>query len=189
MNNNQEQVGNSQENKSEALKPNLDKSERLSKTPEKSVELSPRDIETRAEKARDEALESAISVESGGKEKSEKKPNSHKGPISKKQRELSYHQTMKHVQDELSITSRTFSKVIHNKYVERTSEVIGNSIARPNAMFAGAFMAFLLTLLTYTIAKTIGYNLSGFETIASFIIGWLIGITYDYFKVLFTGKK
>ena len=44
-------------------------------------------------------------------------------------------------------------------------------------------------LIIYTIAKTIGYKLSGFETIAAFLIGWLIGLIYDYLRILITGKK
>lgn len=187
---NQEQLKNDQENNIEKQMPNVEQNEKLPKNPEASAELSPRDIEARAEKARIEALETAISVESGDKEKAEKNPSpSRRGPIGKKQRDKSYTQTMHQVQSELPVSSRIFSKVIHNKFIETTSDVLGNTVMRPNAILAGAFMAFILTLLIYTVAKTIGYALSGFETIAAFIVGWLIGITYDYLRVLFTGKK
>jgi hypothetical protein len=190
MANNQEQLKSEQENSSEAIKPVVEKKERLPETPEATVELSPRDIEARAEKARLEALETAVSVESKSVEKESSKPSvSRRGSINKKQREKSFKQTMNQVQAELPTNSRVFSKVIHNNFVEKTSDIVGNTIARPDAIFAGAFVAFILTLLTYTIAKTIGYSLSGFETIAAFIIGWLIGITYDYLRILITGKK
>ena len=96
---------------------------------------------------------------------------------------------MNQVQKELPASNRVFSKVIHNYFIEKTSDIVGNTVARPNALFAGAFVAFVLTLLTYTVAKTIGYSLSGFETIAAFVIGWIIGITYDYLRILVTGKK
>jgi len=186
---NQEQLNN-HENKAEIQRPSIEHVEKISKTPESTPELSPRDIETRAERARKEALESAVSVESGGNEKAEKHNNNpRRGPISKKQREKSFSQTMHHVQNELPVLNRTFSKVIHNKYIEKTSDIVGSSVARPNAMLAGAFMAFLLTLVIYTTAKTFGYTLSGFETIASFAFGWVLGVVYDYLKVLFTGKK
>lgn len=191
MSGNQEQFQNNQERGNETQKTAAEQLEKLSKSPEASVELSPRDVEARAEKARVEALETAISVESGGKEKESKAPSSspRRGPINKSQRDKSYKHTMKQVQNELPAVSRAFSKVIHNKTIEKTSEVLGDTIARPNAILAGAFSAFILTLLTYTVAKTIGYALSGFETIAAFIVGWLIGIVYDYMRVLFTGKK
>jgi len=96
---------------------------------------------------------------------------------------------MKHVQSELPASSRMYSNIIHNKVIEKMSDIVGNTIARPNAILLGAVVAFVLTLLTYTVAKTIGYALSGFETIAAFIIGWLIGIIYDYLRVLITGTK
>lgn len=186
---NQEQLNN-HENQAEVHKPAIERLEKITKTPESSPELSPRDIEARAEKARKEALESAVSVESGGKEKAEKHDDtSRRGPISKKQREKSFSETMHRVQNELPVMGRTYSKVIHNKYIEKPSEIVGNTIARPNALLAGAFMAFLLTLVVYTTAKTFGYTLSGFETIASFVVGWTLGIIYDYLRLLFTGKK
>lgn len=166
--------------------------EKLARSPETTVELSPRDIEARAEKARQEALESAVSVESGGKEKgklSENRDIQRRGPIDKKTREKSYKQTISRVQSELPVGSRTFSKVIHNKFVENTSEALSNTVARPNAILAGAVAAFVLTLATYTVAKTLGYRLSGTETIAAFMIGWLIGLIYDYFRLMITGKK
>jgi len=190
MANNQEQLKSEQANANEVIKPLIDKKERLVETPETSVELSPRDIEARAEKARLEALETAVSVESKSVEKeTNKSPTTRRGQINKKQREKSFKQTMVQVQKELPASNRVFSKVIHNNIVEKTSDVIGNTVARPNAVFAGAFVAFILTILTYSIAKTMGYPLSGFETIAAFIIGWVIGISYDYLRILITGKK
>lgn len=192
MHGDKEQLQVNQENNIEAANTASGRLEELSNNPESSIELSPRDIEARTEKARIEALETAISVESGGKEKikdNSSAASTSRGPIGKKQRDKSYTQTMQRVQNELPTSSRMFSKIIHNKFVEKTSDIVGSTVARPNAMLAGAFMAFILTLATYTVAKTIGYKLSGFETIASFIIGWLIGIIYDYLKVLFTGKK
>jgi hypothetical protein len=190
MANNQEQFKSEHENTNEVIRPLAEKNEGLTETPETTVELSPRDIEARAEKARLEALETAVSVEPKSAEKeTSKSPASRRGPINKKQREKSFKQTMGQVQKELPASNRVFSKIIHNDIVEKTSNIVGNTVARPNALFAGAFVAFVLTLLTYVVAKTIGYSLSGFETIAAFIIGWVIGITYDYLRILVTGKK
>ena len=166
--------------------------EKLANTPENSVELSPRDAEAMAERARVEALESAVSVEAGGKERQssdEHRLPQRRGPVGKKQKEASFKRQMSEVQAELSPSSRTFSKIIHNKAVEKTSDIIGSTIARPNAILAGSVTAFILTLLVYVIAKNIGYKLSGFETIGAFIIGWVIGIIYDYLRLIVTGKK
>lgn len=169
----------------------IEQQEKLNSIPERPVE-SPRDLEAKAERARSEALESAISVESSSSEKKKAKEASsskHRGPISKKQKEASFKRQMKEVQSSLSGPSRTFSKVIHNKVVEKASDAVGATVARPNAILAGAVVAFILTLGVYVTAKIVGYRLSGFETIGAFILGWIIGIIYDYLRVIVTGKK
>lgn len=107
----------------------------------------------------------------------------------KKQREESYRRTLKRVQSELKSHSRVFSKIIHNKFIEKISDIISQTIARPNAMLLGSIFAFVLTLITYIVAKKIGYKLSGIETTLSFVIGWIIGIVFDYIKALISTKK
>ena len=90
---------------------------------------------------------------------------------------------METVQSQLPKSSRAFSKVIHNPTVEKVSEVTGRTVARPNAILSGSMAAFVLTLAIYTLAKINGYPLSGFETIATFIIGWLAGMLFDYIRI------
>lgn len=111
------------------------------------------------------------------------------GPISKMERDASFNATMSEVRTQMSGPSRTFSKVIHNKTIEKVSEVTASTIARPNAILSGAISAFVLTLGVYLIAKNLGYPLSGFETIGAFLLGWVIGILYDFLKVMVTGRK
>ncbi len=144
--------------------------------------------------ARTEALKEAISVERGSAEKKKAKESSspakrRHGVVSKKERSASYKQHMKHVQSELSPVQRGFSKVIHNPVVEKTSEILGSTLVRPNAVLAGAMVAFFAVLAVYLVSKYYGYTLSGFETIGAFIVGWIIGVLYDFFKVMITGKK
>src|SRR5215216_5500549 len=102
------------------------------------------------DEARHEALEKASSIEREKKGEDRQREVSpaekRKGPIGKAEREASFTATMKEVQSQMSGPSRTFSKVIHNKTVEKVSEVAGDTIARPNAMLSGAVFAFILTL-------------------------------------------
>lgn len=185
-----EQFNESQERSVEAVKSSDEQLEKVRDDTEKKAELSPRDADAAAERARIEALDSAISVEAGGSEiKKQAKTPTRRGAISKKQQNASFKKTMKQVQSEMSPSKRVFSKVIHNKVIEKSSDIVGNTVARPNAVLAGAVSAFILTLGVYIVAKTIGYRLSGFETIAAFIVGWTLGILYDYLRVLITGKK
>lgn len=110
------------------------------------------------------------------------------GKISKKQKDAALKKTLKTVQSELSLPSRVFSKLIHNKAIEKTSDVVGSTIARPNAILAGSAVAFLFTLTIFLVARYYGYPLSGSETIAGFIVGWATGILFDYLRVMISGK-
>ena len=145
------------------------------------------------EKAKIEALEQALSVEKGSAEKKKKEPSSpaaqRHGVVSKKAKKDSFKQEMTKIQAELPATQRGFSKLIHNPVVEKTSEALGSTVARPNAILAGAIVAFFAVLAVYLTAKHFGYALSGFETIGAFIVGWVLGILYDFFRVMITGKK
>jgi hypothetical protein len=111
------------------------------------------------------------------------------GPIGRAERDASFSATMQEVQAHMTPASRTFSKIIHNKTVERISDTAASTLARPNAILSGAVFAFVLTLSVYLIAKNFGYPLSGFETIGAFILGWVIGLAYDFLKVMITGRK
>ena len=162
---------------------------------EKAVEKSNVENGEKAEaEARHEALKEAVSVEKGSAEKKRKESSAspakrRHGVVSKKERNASYKHHMKQLQTELSPTQRVFSKFIHNPVIEKTSEVVGGTVARPNAILAGAMVAFFLVLAVYLVSKFYGYTLSGFETIGAFIVGWILGMLYDFFKVMVTGKK
>ena len=179
------------ENGVELPKVSAEQYERLS-NPETAENLDIESGEKQAEKARVEALEKAVSVEKGGAEKDRKPAQAaprRRGAISKKEKAASFKKHMDQVQAELPPVERAFSKFIHNPVIEKTSEVIGSTIARPNAILAGSMVAFFAVLAVYLIAQNYGYVLSGFETIGAFIVGWIVGVLYDYFRVLFTGKR
>lgn len=141
-----------------------------------------------AEKSEAEAreqLEKVIEKSEAEEVKPEKKkqPAKTERLITKEDRKDSFKKTMETVQSQLPKSSRAFSRVIHNPTVERVSEVTGRTVARPNAILSGSVAAFILTLAIYTLAKINGYPLSGFETIAAFIIGWLAGMLFDYIRI------
>ncbi len=161
---------------------------------ERGTETTLESAEKTEAKARHEALEQAVSVEAGSAEKQRREPASspakrRHGVVSKKEKDASYKHHMKQLQSELKPTQRAFSKFIHAPFIEKTSEAVGATVARPNAILSGAMVAFFLVLAVYVIAKFYGYQLSGFETIGAFIAGWVIGLLYDFFKVMITGKK
>lgn len=139
-----------------------------------------------------EALEKATSKEKLAEkhEVAERSPAERRGGRrTTKELDTTFNVTMTEARNQMSAPSRAFSKVIHNKAVERVSEVAGSTIARPDAILSGAVFAFIMTLGVYLIAKNLGYPLSGFETIGAFALGWVLGITFDFVKVMVTGRK
>lgn len=162
--------------------------ERLAALHERRAELE-RSPEATPEKARHEALEQAKKAEKTEVEREPRETSpAERRPQTKKAKAASFDRTMESVQAELTGPSRAFSKVIHNKAVEQTSELAAKTIARPNAILAGSMAAFAATLLVYLIAKQYGYPLSGFEAIGAFIVGWIIGQLFDFFRVMITGR-
>ncbi len=105
------------------------------------------------------------------------------------EREASFEQTMEEVRYDLPRSTRGFSRFIHTPTIERLSEVLGNTIARPDALLAGGISAFVVVLGLYLYAKYAGFSLQGSETIVAFIIGWLLGVLFDFFKTMITGKR
>lgn len=97
--------------------------------------------------------------------------------------------TLVAIQQEMPPTQRTFSRFIHNKPVEVASDFLSATVVRPNAMLAGSISAFILMLAIYLFTKSVGYVLSGFELIAAFAIGWILGMIYDYIHAMTTSSR
>jgi len=149
------------------------------KAPERSVEQSVVEAKEAAAKAEKKAEKAVVSVEKRRDTPAQRRAKA----------KASYKKTMKETQDHMKPAQRSFSKVIHNPAVEKSSEVLGNTVARPNAILAGSLSAFLLGLGIYLVARHYGYPLSGSEMIAAFILGWAVGLLFDYLRIMITGKR
>jgi hypothetical protein len=181
------------ENKAEFDKGELEKArERLKENIEKGHEKQLENAEKRAERARFEANKEALKTEESGRAERKSRQPIHT-PASKKERQKQkdkrYQKTLQDIQKDMKVPSRTFSKIIHNPAVEKTSEVVGSTIARPNSILAGSLAALILTGIVYLVANNYGYELSGFEFIGAFIIGWALGLIIDYVRVGITGRR
>lgn len=163
--------------------------ERLQAAHEKRGENSPESAAERAESARKET-EAILSRETDDSETASKHvSDTVVRKVAAADKQASYRETMRRVRQEMSSPSRVFSQFIHSPFVERSSEVLGSSLARPNAILAGSLCSLILVSITYTVSRTFGYQLSGFESIGAFVIGWLIGIVFDYVTVMLSGKR
>jgi hypothetical protein len=179
----------SAENTVEVQNAAAERSSELLKQVEKSTETGSEHQTERANTARREAKE-VFAREAGKEKRSGGEPGfTPLRNVSKKEREASYQATMTQIRSEMNSASRTFSKIIHAPVIEKSSEVIGSSFARPNAVLAGSSCALILVTLTYVTARTFGFQLSGFETIGAFLLGWTLGILYDYVRVMAFGRK
>lgn len=158
---------------------------------EQLEQRSPENQESSRGEAAHEALEHARSAET---EKRHDVPATHhsereKSTPSKKDRSAAYDTIMDETRSHMSPASRTFSKFIHTPAVERSSEAVGATVARPNAILAGSASAFIVVLAVYLIARYYGYPLSGTEAIAAFAFGWILGTVFDFLRVMITGKR
>lgn len=172
--------------------------ERLEESRAEVVAELERKLEKNAEKttaenlenARHEALELAQEkeVEQAPAESSSKEVERPEKPI-KRDLDASFNQTMTHIRKDMSPASRTFSKVIHNPVVDKTSEFVGNTVARPNLILAGAIGTLIIGTSIYLVAKNYGYVLSGFEAIGASVLGWAVGAIIEFARVGLKNKK
>lgn len=172
----------------ELMEQGNERREQLKEDIERKAEQS---YEADVEQATQEALEKAHEVEKTEEQQVSPAEKQQDNPLpnTKAGRDASFNLQMKEIRTEMSAPGRAFSKVIHNRAVEKTSEAVGSTIARPNALLSGAVAAVILTGGLYFWARNAGYALSGFETIGAFIIGYLIGIIFDFTRIMITGRR
>ena len=158
---------------------------------ERSLERSEQNQTTEnLDEVRNEALE--LAQEKSPEpvtEKSETQEVKHNYRPTKKQLDDNFDRSMANIRKDMKPASRAFSKVIHNKVVEKTSDVIASTVARPNLIIAGGLGTLILCSAVYLIAKQYGYVLSGFEAIGTFILGWVIGAIIEFARVGFINQK
>jgi hypothetical protein len=92
---------------------------------------------------------------------------------------LNYAQTLASVQRHLKPVSRSFSKLIHTPVVEKTSEALEKTVARPSVVAGATWTALIVGLAFYLTARHYGYQLSGSELLFSFIVGAVIGLALE----------
>ena len=171
----------------EAAAKQSEKLRKLEASGEKSPEQSGEQLAADARKE----TESIFAKEAGKERRQGGEPTASPSTIrkiTKREKEKAFKQTLTRVQSEMSTPARTFSKIIHSPVVEKASDVIASTAARPNALLTGSIMAFILLSIVYLVGRTYGYQLSGFEMIAAYGFGWVLGLLGDYVKIMATGR-
>jgi hypothetical protein len=141
-----------------------------------SAEHEPQDAEHRAEAARE-----VIHAHEPAPEPSDHHEAAPPEPQPKPflDHRLNYRQTLASLQRQLKPASRAFSKVIHTPAVEKTSEVLERTVARPSVTLGATWTALIVGGVFYFTARHFGYALSGSELLFSFIVGAVIGLIIE----------
>jgi hypothetical protein len=143
----------------------------------KSAETSQEDAKERAEAAREviNRPEPEPKAEPGPAPESHS-PRVHIPYID---HQVNFKETMQSVQRRLSPVSRQFSRFIHAPAIEKTSEVLEQTVARPSVSAGTTITALVVGSAFYFTAFHYGYMLSGSELLFSFVVGALIGIVLE----------
>ncbi|MDO8265348.1 MAG: hypothetical protein Q7T41_00220 [Candidatus Saccharibacteria bacterium] len=99
--------------------------------------------------------------------------------INKQLKDMAYSRSMTRVRKHLSLPSRLFSKAIHSKVLDKPSEVIGNTVARPSGMLGGALLATVGTSVLLWVTKHYGYSYNYLAVIMLFVLGMTFGIVTE----------
>lgn len=86
---------------------------------------------------------------------------------------------LKHVRTQLPTFERQFSKVVHNKSIEKISDIAGDTVARPSGILGGAIVALIGVSIMNYLAHKGGFRLSGGEFLAFLVLGWVGGVVAE----------
>lgn len=151
--------------------------ERIKVRHEKAAELESDNKHEQAI-ARYEVKAEAISGNEYSKPQSEKRQPL---PVTtKKDKERSFDTIMHQARGQMSKPERTFSKFIHKPIVEKTSEAIGKTIARPSGITGATIAAFIGLFSIYSVAKFAGFQLSGSEMPILLSAGFALGLFVEW---------
>lgn len=83
------------------------------------------------------------------------------------------------VRRNLSAPERQFSKIIHQPAVEKTSDFVGKTVARPSGILFGGIFSFVLSFGAYLLARYLGGELRFSIFMVTFVGGYLLGLILE----------
>lgn len=97
-----------------------------------------------------------------------------------------YQRSLVSIQNRLSNPEKSLSKAVHNPIVEKTSEFVGKTAARPSGILFGSIFSFVGSLVGYIIARRLGgelpYSIFAFLFVGGFMIGLLLEILILFYR-------
>ena len=171
------------------------------RTPENSSEQLDairKELENRAEKHKghgenSEALSKKVEQHAiSGKEmaphnSSEKRH--HPVLVNKQLKDMAYSRAMTRVRKHLSFPSRTLSRAMHSRLLERPSEIAEKTIARPSGVLGGALASAVGATILLWLTKRNGYEYNYLVVIMLFFGGMILGLLIEATAKMFRKRK
>lgn len=151
--------------------------ERLNENREKAAEQA-KNNKHETETIRHEVQDTAISGAEYHKPQSEQRQVT--TPQTKADKLHAFDTIMHHVHQSMSKPERAFSSFIHKPVVEKTSETLGKTVARPSGIAGATIAAFIGLFSIYSVAKFAGFELSGSEMPLLLAVGFAAGLLTEW---------
>lgn len=96
---------------------------------------------------------------------------------------------LRHIRKNLSPLDKFGSNLIHQKGINKASEIGSNTIFRASGLLGGGFLAFIGTFVYYYYAKHDGLTYNYLLAIIFFVAGFFLGLIIELFIKLFRSNK
>lgn len=90
-----------------------------------------------------------------------------------------YNETLTSLQNRMTPASKTFSKFIHSPAVEKTSEILEDTVMRPSVVMGTTWTALTVGVVFYATARVYGFKLSGSEMLLALLGGAVLGLVME----------
>lgn len=106
------------------------------------------------------------------------------------EKKQSFKKTMQRVRSNLTKPEQLFSKLVHLKPVELTTDIAAKTVFRPTPILVGGLFSTIITGSIYLLARLRGYGIPGVGwVIVSFILGYMAGLFIDLVRLFFVRRK
>lgn len=98
-----------------------------------------------------------------------------------------YSRTLNRIQQKLSRPERTMSKIMHNKAVEKVSDGMAKTAARPSGILGGGIFSLIGSVILLYMTKKYGFEYNFFMFFVFLGVGFMLGVVVEL--VIFSIKK
>jgi hypothetical protein len=119
----------------------------------------------------------------------EQPKNTHPLIASMQLKTVAWSRQMTRTRKRLRAPDRAFSKVIHSPVIDKPSELIGNTIARPQGMLWGSVFAFVGTSVLLWVTNHYGYEFNYLLVVLLFLGGSLFGTAIEAISYAFRKNR